>query len=1055
MTPKPRRDEAVGAWARADLRPLRATLIATLAAMGEDSPDRHVAIHAAGDRDECDMLLDFDGHVADLEALREDGAPVLRMVTQVGSLFAARIRTGYLLRQLDELERWNDAGAPPPDKASGDSLAGLVAAGAIRRASLGRGARLAGDGARGGQDARIPPRRAARAEDAPLGAGVTLGIVDTVFDYAHVAMLPFGQTLEAPPPPNPDLRIGLLFDPYAAQQGVARFGASYDTQALAQDLAACLGAQDDRPLSLAQRDAAAGGDTEATRRQLFAQHGTFTAGIAGGSGNASVEGRYQGIAPAARLAFAIAGIQDNAVLADSLDVLAAVNRLVEDSGTPLALLLNNGDCLGAHDGTLLGELLLDELLLHPGRAIVLPAGNQNAGNTELIGAGKTRIAPHLAIAGSVTQPRTERIGFTYTTRASKADTIEIWFQASGMPTASITMEPGGPPIEPLSGHEGRPMRVLSLLGGDARMVLIVELGPGAEPNLWRLRVSMLPVRGPMPVDRIRFELTRVIGEVHAWCDWNNATQRDWTEPATGRQDDVTTLTTPATAHRVIVAGECADGPMGFQPAEPSGRGPTRDGRPKPDVVALGAALAAPVPQRSPMAHRNLAAAFAAKPEQLERFAYATTPGGTSFSAPQVAGLAALLFEKWPDATWADIRQAMVEAALRPEQWKPSSAGQVVEFPGAQDDPPEAGLRTFGWDRALGYGRIDVGRTLAPPPPTFDVFLRKSADDDGREPYAAATLWSSPDIVVTGPHRLSVGTAQRGQRPVDGPARLFLFHAPFGALHPLPRIDGIPVPDSPWQSLLTSGSGGTGSVAVTAGDVAAVETRADVDLMDGTARSILAVLHHDQDPYELSATLGMRNNVAAVSVSVAPLSDGAVAGMPPVTILGTDDVDSLSLWTENLDARLEVSGIPVTALPWRTMRLFLDDGRLRSWTRPYFGQRDAATQDPANWLAEASDAGASPDAATGIARLTGVVGAARLALHPRDADGFRRLDISAAQDRLWIPRLRLAQGQPLMLQVRLNDAHLRDAGRPGWVHMGHFSGGRRVGGASMRIVPLPG
>lgn len=1068
MTPKPRRDEAVGAWGRADLRPLRATLIATLAATGQDAAGvRHEAIHSTGEREECDLLLDFDGHVADLEALRdEDGAAALHVVAQVGSLFAARISTGYLLRQLDLLDRWNDAGSPPPDKADGGSLAGLVAAGAIVRASLGRAARIAAGGAGTGGNGRTPPRKAARAEGAPLGEGVTLGIVDTVFDYAHVAMLPFGQSLEAPRPPNEALRIASLFDPYVACADAQGFGARYSCADLAGDVAACLLANDDRPLRLGQRDAAAGGDTEATRRQLFANHGTYTAGIAAGSGNASVEGQHRGIAPAARLAFAIAGIQDDAALADSLDVVTAVVRLVEGSDGPLALLLNNGDCLGAHDGTLLGELLLDELLLHPGRAIVLPAGNQNAGNTEVVGAGKTRIVPHLAIPGSATEPRTERLAFGYTTRASKADTVEIWFRAVGAPTAAVAVEPGGPPIEPLSGNEGRPMRVLSIVDGAARMVLLAELGRGAERGLWRLRLSLLPVRGAMPVETLRFEITNVVGELHAWCDWNNATQRDWKEPALGRQDDRTTLTTPATAHRVIVAGECLEDAAGFRPAEPSGRGPTLDGRFRPDVVAIGSDLAAPLPQRSPEAHRNLAAAFAGQPDRHERFAYSATIGGTSFSAPQVAGLAALLLEKWPDATWADIRQAMVEAALRPEHWLASGTGAVVEpagsppavLDGSRDGPnppSEAGLRAFGWDRALGYGRIDVTRTLAPPAPQRDVFLRKAADDDGREPHVAATLWQAPDIEVTAAHRVSVATFQRGRLRVEGAARLYLFHAPFGATHPLPCIGPDASPGSLWLPLLLAADGGAGFVPVAAGDVAGIETRHDVDLLDGTPRLIAAVLDHDQDRYEPAATLGMRNNVAVLGVCRATARDGTIAGMPSVTIVGSDDVDSLSIWTENLRGTLTVSGLPVTALPWRTSRLFLEDDRLRSWKRPYFGQRDAAARDPANWLAQEPDASPASDPARAIATLTGVTGASRLVLHPLDGNGVRRVDMVAAGSRLWMPRVRLARGQPLALNLGVADAGLVDAGRAGWVHVVHFSGGRRVGGGSVHVVPAHG
>ncbi len=54
----------------------------------------------------------------------------------------------------------------------------------------------------------------------------------------------------------------------------------------------------------------------------------------------------------------------------SLALLAdAAHMLTDVGGLALALLLNNGDCLGAHDGTLLGELLLLQQLDNPFRSL--------------------------------------------------------------------------------------------------------------------------------------------------------------------------------------------------------------------------------------------------------------------------------------------------------------------------------------------------------------------------------------------------------------------------------------------------------------------------------------------------------------------------------------------------------------------------------------------------------------------------------------------------------------------------------------------------------------
>ena len=164
-------------------------------------------------------------------------------------------------------------------------------------------------------------------------------------------------------------------------------------------------------MSIGRRDARAAGERDFARIQTFEHHGTYALGIAAGSGNGSVENRFAGVAPGADLALAVAGIQDAAPLADCLDIGASVGEMLERFGRtadaqPLVLMINNGDCLGAHDGSLLGELMLDEALLRPGRAAVaLPAGNQNSSSTGVVGTGMPVVVPHVCLlAPPIDQP---------------------------------------------------------------------------------------------------------------------------------------------------------------------------------------------------------------------------------------------------------------------------------------------------------------------------------------------------------------------------------------------------------------------------------------------------------------------------------------------------------------------------------------------------------------------------------------------------------------------------------------------------------------------------
>ena len=159
-----------------------------------------------------------------------------------------------------------------------------------------------------------------------------------------------------------------------------------------------------------------------------------------------------------------------------------------------------------------------------------------------------------------------------------------------------------------------------------------------------------------------------------------------------------------------------------------------------------------------------------------------------------------------------------------------------------------------------------------------------------------------------------------------------------------------------------------------------------------------------------------------------------------------------IWSENLEGTVSLAGVPVTALPWRTARLFLEDERLRAWKRPYLGQQDAAILDPANRLACATDAQRPMSGGDPIAALTGMTGASALTLDRTDGGGFARVRVTAAAGRLWLPRLRVAQGQELTLDVQVADARFKDQGQDAWVHLAHFSGGRRVGGGSVRLRP---
>ena len=135
------------------------------------------------------------------------------------------------------------------------------------------------------------------------------------------------------------------------------------------------------------------------------------------------------------------------------------------------------------------------------------------------------------------------------------------------------------------------------------------------------------------------------------------------------------LSSPADGDSVIAVGAVT--PQGNLASFSSG-GPTSDGRIKPDVVAVGAPV------------------YSFYPDAMQTNAYAWIYG-TSFSAPQVAGVCALLLEARPELTPMEIRTALRKTASQ------------SEFP----------------DNELGWGLVNARRALFFHGPVVHQFKIKS------------------------------------------------------------------------------------------------------------------------------------------------------------------------------------------------------------------------------------------------------------------------------------------------------------------------------------------
>lgn len=521
-------------------------------------------------------------------------------------------------------------------------------------------------------DASLPEIRAPAAwhgEHATRGEGVIVGVVDTGIDYLHRDFRVDGDGSET------RSRILYIWDQEGFGSGPGGaplqvpYGRLYDKRELETYITMGSGPRLDTH-----------------------GHGTHVAGIAAGDGSAG-DGAFIGVAPAAD----IVAVRTTFYTDTVLDGVRFVFNLADHLGQPAVVNLSLGGHAGPHDGTSLFERAIDDLLDVPGRAVVVAAGNE----------GDRRIH----IGQNVQSPVSWQVDI-----ASGSVPMEFWH----VPQAAfrvIMRSPGG---DEVSAEPGMQKNVPTPHGS---VYLFNSLHP--DPRNGDKRVFAL-LSGTRPGDTwtIRFEPAPSGGQIDGWITNSSA--------GTFRQGNTSsTISEPGNARRVITVGayitktewDSLDGRQtatGYRVgalAPFSSQGPTRDGRPKPDVAAPGAWIAAPLSRDASMQRRL----------QLPEGSYAVLQG-TSMSAPHVAGLCALMLAISPELMWDELLLALQE--------------------GSRSDIQTGTTPNVRW----GAGKVDAVAALdlipkePPPPPTPPPTVPKLTLDELRVREVARFLYHLPEGV---------------------------------------------------------------------------------------------------------------------------------------------------------------------------------------------------------------------------------------------------------------------------------------------------------------------
>jgi subtilisin family serine protease len=411
-------------------------------------------------------------------------------------------------------------------------------------------------------------------------------------------------------------------------------------------------------------------------------HGTHVASIAAGN---------RGLCPHAMIAGVLISMPkedldrrksfyDSTRLAHAVDYLLA---LADELGVPVSINISLGTNGHAHDGSSAVSRWIDSSLTVPGRSICVAAGNSGQQVSEFegdLGYMMGRIHASGRIPASQLNTDIEWIVVGNGIADISENELELWYSAQDR--FAVSVRPPGMdfigPVEPREFVENHQLKDGSLISiynelyrpANGSNCISVYLSPfcskhgtiGVRKGKWVVRLHARDVRE---------------GHFHAWIERDDprpvrrvGRQEEWNFPSffSERSNvDNSSVSSLACGRYVISVGN-----LDFEAERihtSSSKGPTRDGRFKPDVAARGTNVVA-------------AKGFA---EPDDGWVAMT---GTSMASPYVAGVVGLMLAIEPRLTAAQIVGII--------------QGTALPLPGAD----------FSWLKDAGYGSLNVEACLA-------------------------------------------------------------------------------------------------------------------------------------------------------------------------------------------------------------------------------------------------------------------------------------------------------------------------------------------------------
>ena len=332
-------------------------------------------------------------------------------------------------------------------------------------------------------------------------------------------------------------------------------------------------------------------------------HGTAVATIAAGSGN-FMDGRFQGVAPEAELLIVKLGNSRPNSFPKTTELMRGLTfaaRTALQLSMPLVINLSFGNTYGVHDGTSLVERFLDNIA-ELGRCVIcVGSGNEGAAGGHAAGTFNRDAQGNI--------PRTELAVGEYQASFS----VQLWKEYTD--TFRIALQSPGGQILQLNSALGTAVRYRM----EDTELLIYQGEPTPYSVRQEIYFDFLPVNSYVNQGVWSFMIEPVQVEGGVYDFYLPSSSVLSVETRFFQSTPEKTLTIPSTAARVITVGAYDTYTEAY--ADFSGRGSRMLPYLKPDLVAPGVNIVAPVPGGG---YRIVT--------------------GTSFAAPFVSGSAALLMQ---------------------------------------------------------------------------------------------------------------------------------------------------------------------------------------------------------------------------------------------------------------------------------------------------------------------------------------------------------------------------------------------------------------------------